>query len=273
MTAARAAPAVGLLLALLALLARPDGAVGASGPPVLRLDPQKAMERSQSVVGATVADHRLTDQNGTAFSLGAYRGKPLVLSLVYSACSSLCPITTQHLIDAVQTARRAFGADRFQVLTVGFDARTDTPARMAQFAAGQRIDLSNWRVASGDAATLRALLTDVGFSYAEIAGGFDHIAQTTIIDRDGRVYRQVYGEDFPLTMFMEPLREAIRGTSAPLSVGGILDRIRFVCTTFDPGAGRYRIDYGLIFGSTLGALSLAAMAGLIVREWRRTGRA
>ena len=100
-----------------------------------------------------------------------------------------------------------FGADAFAVLTVGFDARNDTPAHMAQFAAVQGVKFDNWRLASADAGTISALLRDLGFSYVAVAGGFDHVTQTTIVDRDGKIYRHVYGDDFPVQMLIEPLKD------------------------------------------------------------------
>ncbi|MDE2376351.1 SCO family protein [Bradyrhizobium sp.] len=237
------------------------------------LDPKEAIATSQRAVGRTIGDYRFVDSTGKPLSLGDYRGKPLVISLVYSACSSVCPPTTQHLIDAVNEAARVFGADRFAVLTIGFDARNDTVARMAQFASLQGIKTSNWRVASGDAGSVEALLNDLGFSYRAVAGGFDHPAQTTILDRDGKVYRHVYGEDFPFPMFMEPMKDVVYGTTTPFSLDGIIDRIRFICTAYDPGSRRYRIDYGLVFGGAIGAFSLLVMGGLILREWMRSAQA
>ena len=53
----------------------------------------------------------------------------------------------------------------------------------------------------------------------------------------------------------------------------MIDRIKFICTTFDPGAGRYRIDYGLMFGSVIGALSLLVFGAILLREWRRARKA
>jgi len=236
-----------------------------------RLDPDKVIARSEQAIGRILGNYTLTDSTGGALSLGTYRGKPLVLSLVYSACSSICPPTTQRLIAAVSEARRLIGPDRFEVLTVGFDARNDTPARMAQFAAIQGVKFENWRLASGDAGTLEALLRELGFSYAAVAGGLDHIAQTTIIDRDGKIYRHVYGDDFPIQMFIEPLKDVVYGTATSFTLGSLIDRIKFICTTYDPGAGRYRIDYGLAFGSVIAAFSLIVFGGLILREWRRAG--
>jgi protein SCO1/2 len=238
-----------------------------------RLDPAQAIAKSERAVGRSIGNYVLTDAAGAALALVDFRGKPLVISLVYSSCASICPPTTQHLLAAVGEANRVLGADSFAVLTVGFDARHDTPARMAQFAAVQGIRLSNWRLASGDAASLEALLRDVGFSYEAVAGGFDHVAQTTIVDRDGKVFRQVYGDDFPVQMFIEPLKDTVYGTATELTVRGLIDRIKFICTTYDPGAGRYRIDYGLVFGSVIAALSLFAFGAVLLREWRRAARA
>ena len=224
-------------------------------------------------MGRTVGNHSLTDSAGAPLVMAAYRGKPLVISLVYTACSSVCPATTQHLIGAVTEARRILGRDAFAVLTVGFDARNDKPAQMAQFAVTQGVNLENWRLASADAGTLSVLLRDLGFSYAAVAGGFDHVTQTTILDRNGKVYRHVYGDDFPVQMLVEPLKDVVYGTTTSFTFAGLIDRIKFICTTYDPGAGRYRIDYGLVFGSVIAALSLVLMGGLLVREWRRAGRA
>lgn len=236
-----------------------------------RLDPRDIIARSEATIGQRVGNHILTDSSGEPLELASFRSKPLVVSLIYTACSSVCPPVTQHLIDAVGEAKRVIGADRFAVLTVGFDARNDTPARMAQFASLQGIKAGNWRLASGDEATITALLRDLGFSYVAVAGGFDHVTQTTILDREGRVYRHVYGDDFPLQIFMEPLKEVVFGTVARLRLGGIIDQFRYICTTFDPGTRRYRFDYGIAVGGALAALSLAVMGGIIVREWRRAG--
>ena len=238
-----------------------------------RLDPRKVIEQSEQAIGRNVGNYKLTDSTGAPISLRDYRGKPLVISLIYTACSSVCPPTTQHLINAVNEAGRVFGPDRFNVLTVGFDARNDTPARMAQFASIQGVKIKNWRLASADPATIGALLHDLGFSYVSVAGGFDHVTQTTIVGSDGKVYRPVYGDDFPLQMFIEPLKDAIYGTSSSFSMSGILNRVKFICTVYDPGAGRYRIDYGLAFGSVIAALSLLIFGGILYREWNRTGRA
>ncbi len=261
----RAAAGAAVLLAHLLLAP----ALAASTP----LDAGAAVARGTQAIGRTIGNYTLVDKNGSPLALRDYRGKPLIISLVYTACSSVCPPTTQHLIDAVNEAGRAFGLDRFAVLTIGFDARNDTPARLTQFASVQGINLPNWRVASADASTIEALLGNLGFSYRAVGGGFDHLTQTTIVDRDGKIYRHVYGEAFPLQMFIEPLKDVVYGTTTPFSLSGMVDRIKFICTVYDPGSGHYRTDFGLVSGGVIAALSLLILGGLLAREWMRSARA
>lgn len=234
-----------------------------------RLDAAEALERSEAAIGQTLGAHRLIEAGGSPLTTDAFRGKPLVVSLVYTSCSSVCPASTQNLKNAVARARRALGADAFSVLTVGFDARNDTPARMAAFAADQDIDGDRfWRVASGEGSDLDPLLKAVGFSYSGVAGGFEHVAQTTIVDAEGRIYRQVYGDDFPIQMFVEPLKALVFGvTTRSFTAAGLADRIRFLCTVYDPRSGRYRTDYSIFIGIFFGGLSLILMGWVILRMW------
>jgi protein SCO1/2 len=241
--------------------------------PQPQLDRQQVLARSEAALGTQIGDHQLTDSQGHRLSLGDYRGRPLIISLIYTSCSSVCPTTTQHLLDAVAEARRSLGADRFAVLTVGFDARHDTPARMATFARQQGIPVAAWRVASGDEATLTALMRDLGFSYEAAAGGFEHITQTSIVDAQGRLYRHVYGDDFPLQVFIEPLKEVVFGTTTrALTMSALADRIRFLCTVYDPNQGRYRTSYAIALGIFVGGLSLLISGTIFGRAWVRNVR-
>lgn len=261
----RALGVAGLLLACLA--AYPAAAA--------RIDPTEALERSEAAIGNATGDHRLLRSDGRVLLLSDLKGRPLVLSLVYTSCSTVCPTGTETLKASVAQARKALGADAFQVLTLGFDARNDTPQRMQAFAVDHRIDRDPlWHVASATPAVLHALLEEVGFSYEGAAGGFEHVAQTTILDGEGRVYRQVYGEDFPLPVLVEPLKELVFGIRvSSLAPAALADRLRFLCTVYDPKSGRYRIDYGIYMGMAAGALSLVGMAWVILRLWRGIRRA
>ncbi|NDP43909.1 MAG: SCO family protein [Aromatoleum sp.] len=202
--------------------------------------------------------------------LAEYRGRPLVISFIYTGCFQVCPATTKFLGRAVDEAQRTLGADAFRVITVGFNLPFDTPAAMREFRAKQGIDAANWEFIAGDPATIDGLARDTGFVWMPTASGFDHLTQATIVDRDGRVFRQIYGDAFELPMFVGPLRELVTGAPAPaVNFAGLLDRVRILCTVYDPRAGKYRLNYGLFIEIAVGLSVLGAIAFYLTGEWRR----
>jgi protein SCO1/2 len=248
---------------------------GAAAPAeAARLDAGAALERSEAAVGTATGAHRLLRADGKPFSLAALRGRPLVVSLVYTSCSTVCPAGTETLKGAVAQARRVLGEDAFAVLTLGFDTRNDTPDRMAAFAIDHAIANDPlWHLATASPSVLQALLAELGFSYDGAAGGFEHVVQTTILDAEGRVYRQVYGDDYPVQVLIEPLKELVFGlTTRAFTPAALADRLRFLCTVYDPKTGRYKTDYTIFFEIGVGGLSLAVMGWLIVRLWRGSRR-
>jgi protein SCO1 len=258
-------------LAFAASLLLGGAQASAAGP---RLDAAAVLEKSEAAIGNRIGEHRLIAADGSALDTVDLRGRPLVLSLVYTSCSSVCVVTTQSLKRSVARARKALGEDSFTVLTFGFDARNDTPKRLAALATDQNVAGDPlWRVASADPETIERLIEEVGFSYSGAAGGFEHVAQTTIIDAEGYVSRQVYGDDFPIQMFVEPLKGLVFGTTVrSFSFSDLADRVRFLCTVYDPKNGRYKTDYAIFIGIALGAASLILMAIVIVRLWRGNRR-
>ena len=259
------AAAVGLALFLLAGLLFAQGL-----PHGTTLDPRAALEVSQAATGKPLGDYTLRDGDGKPVRLAAYRGKPLVVSFVYTGCFQVCPATTRFLDRAVGEAQRALGAGTFNVVTVGFNLPFDTPEAMREFRKRQGIDAANWAFLAADAASIDNLARDLGFVWVPTAAGFDHLTQATVVDAQGRVYRQIYGESFELPMLVGPLRELVTGQPAPLQdLSDLVERVRILCTVYDPRAGKYRLNYGLFIEIFAGLLALGATAWYVAAEWRR----
>jgi len=240
-----------------------------------KLDAQIAYEESQAAIGRATGNHVLIDHNGRPLALADLRGRPLIVSLVFTSCATACPITPDNLREQLQTARRSLGNDAFSVLTFGFDASNDRPTRLAAFAGTHHLQgIPNWYVASADETTTAAFLKDLGFSFRVSARGFDHVTQTTILDSQGQVYRQVYGETFPLPVLVEPLKELAFGTrTRSIAPADLWNRINFLCTVYNPLTGAYRFDYGIFFGIFFGALSLVLTGLVVARLWIERRRA
>ncbi len=240
-----------------------------------KLDSEIAFEASQAAIGNATGAHVLRDHRGRELPLDSLRGKPLVVSLIYTSCATVCPIVTDHLRTSVAEARRVLGGDSFTVLTFGFDASGDRPGQLAGFAGTHKLlGQENWFIASADEETTEAFLSELGFAWREAAGGFAHVTQTSILDAEGRVYRQLYGEAFPLPMLLEPLKDLTLGrTTRSIAPADLWDRLTFLCTVYNPLTGAYRIDYSLAFGVFFGALSLILFAWVIARLWLERRRA
>ena len=236
-----------------------------------------ALQQSQEAIGTVLGDHPLTEGNGHALSLADLRGKPLVLSLIYTSCYQICPMTTRHLAKVVDKARAALGEDSFNVAVLGFDAYHDSPQAMLHFARKQGIEDRGWYLLSASPATVKALAAELGFRFFASPNGFDHITQATVIDAGGRVYRQVYGEVFETPLLVEPLKELVLGRPRPNQtlLSGLIDKVRFFCTTYDPARDAYHFDYSLFIGIFVGATII--LSGIIflareIRHNRRTAR-
>lgn len=234
-------------------------------------DRDAALTESQDAISREIGDYTFRGTDGQAFSLRELYGKPLVVSMIYTSCHHVCPLITQNLEDKVAIARDAFGDDQFNVVTIGFDWRVDTPEQMRVYASSRGINDARWHFLSGDGQTIDAIARDLGFQFFASAKGFDHLSQTTVVDANGVIYRQVYGQDFDAPALVEPLKELIFNT--PRSAGLIehwVDTFKFFCTVYDPNSGRYLFDYSILMTIFVGVLCLGAIFSFIVREWRRS---
>jgi protein SCO1/2 len=141
---------------------------------------------------------------------------------------------------------------------------------MSAYAKSQGVSHSHWRFLSGDKRTVESLSADIGFVFYESPRGFDHLMQTTIVDPEGRVYRQIYGENFRAPMLVEPLKQLIFGRRVDLLAPVTwLDRIRLLCTVYDPLSDKYRFSYAIFIGLAIGVASLGGVAAFLVRSWWR----
>ena len=271
---------VGLVIAPAAVAVAPHDAgvhappaASAAGSPPSKFDEKAALAISQGVIGKTVGDYLLTAADGKRARLSEYRGKPLVISLIYTSCYHICPTTTQHLAKVTRTARAALGAESFNVLSIGFDTPKDTPVAMRQFSLDQGIDIPGWLFLSADATTMEGLTKELGFISYRAPHGFDHLIQATVIDAQGKVYRQVYGMTFETPLLVEPLKELVFGKPVtPSLLSSLSNKIKLFCTVYDPTTDKYRFDYSIFLGLFIGASSIGMVSFMVIREWRRTRR-
>lgn len=235
------------------------------------MDAKEALRISQAAVGNQVGDYSFVDRSGRTVRLADYRGKPLVISLIYTHCPFVCATTTRSLT-ALKLSQDALGVDSFGVLTVGFDTENDTPEAMDDFAKRMGVDLPNWEFVSADAETIKGLSKDLGFVFTPTdEGGFNHITQTTFVDGEGKVYRQIYGDEFENKTLLVPLKDMIYNIqTAEPGLAGFSNELRLYCTIYDAKTGKYVVNYGYVYATILGVLISLLITWWIVHEYRRS---
>jgi protein SCO1/2 len=237
-------------------------------------DRDHALELSQAAIGRSLGDYSFTTADGDTISLQDYKGKPLLVSMIFTSCHHICPTTTKHLKNASAAAQEALGKDSFEIVSIGFDTANDTPDSMRSFAAQQQVRDSNWQFLSASPETIEELSQDLGFQFFASPNGFDHLIQLSMIDRDGKVYSQVYGMKFELPALVEPLKQLVlnRPESAGHPISGLVDRVRLFCTVYNPATGRYEFDNTLFIQIVIGFFVVFSIAFYLLREVRRARR-
>ncbi|MDP2369304.1 SCO family protein [Rhodoferax sp.] len=228
-----------------------------------------AVRASQAVIGKSVSDWRFIDQSGKEVRMSDLRGKPLVVSFMYTGCFQVCPTTTQFLKRAVQSAKDSLGSDSFRVVSIGFNQPFDTPEALTEFATKQGIKHVNWQFLAPRQADVKALLAEFGVSVKATTAGFDHVIQATVVDRDGVIYRQVYGDAFDLPMFMDPIKQLLSGQAEKaISVENIWLKVKLYCTVYDPRSGKYKFNYSIFVELFAGITFLGALLWYLIHGLR-----
>ena len=239
------------------------------------LDSSDAWRSSQAAIGHRIGDFALLDRAGRPVPLAGYRGKPLLVSFIYTGCFQVCPANTRALHESVTALQQRFGAHRFNVVSIGFNQPADTPMAMKAFAAQHRIELPDWDFLSPHPAIVAALTADFGFRAQATPAGFDHVLQLSVVDPQGRLVVQLYGDRPSTATLAEVLQRLFDGVPPPepTALSALLDRVRLLCTVYDPVTGTVRVDYSLAIEIAGGATFLLAMLIYMFNEWRQRRRA
>jgi protein SCO1/2 len=134
---------------------------------------------------------QVRDADGNVRSLDDLRGHPVLASMFFGKCPTICPVLIEEIKRLAETAPPELRRD-VRVLLVSFDPERDTPAVLADVARVHQLDPQRWRVSvATDEASARYLAAVLGIRYRASAGGLiDHTARITVFDRAGVVRGQ-----------------------------------------------------------------------------------
>lgn len=214
------------------------------------------------------------DETGQTVRLGQYfRGKPVVLALVYYECPGLCDLILNGLTHSMQQISLNVGSD-YQVVTVSFNP--EETWQLADAKKGNYIEKYNrrgakegWHFLTGDQASIKRLADTVGFHYKwdPVAKQFAHASGIMILTPEGRIARYFYGIEYKPRDFRLGLVEASNN-----KIGTTADQLLLFCYHYDPSTGKYGViiaDVTRVLG-TATVLTLGGFVFIMIRRERHS---
>ena len=181
-------------------------------------DPQlRAAYEAEAPSGVALASvpGRFVDSDGRERTLASLVGEPFVLSLVYTACKTVCPRT---LAELRQLERDSAGGNSARFVLVSLDPARDVPDTLRAFAAKHSLARARWTLLTPEPEALASLASALGVAWGpDAGGGVMHSAVIAMVDSAGDVRSRHVGLGTPLEQLRAEWNVARTGTRQPVA--------------------------------------------------------
>ncbi|AKQ46158.1 hypothetical protein TH63_11780 [Rufibacter radiotolerans] len=134
-----------------------------------------------------------TTQVGKEIKLDAFKGKPLLVSMVYTSCAFACPRTVADL-QIIEKGLADYQTNDFHVVLVTIDPARDTTARLQAFAAENNLNLNRWTLLTSTSDNIQELAAILNVKYRKALNGeFAHSNLITLLNAQGEIVHQQQG--------------------------------------------------------------------------------
>jgi protein SCO1 len=217
------------------------------------------------------------DEDGNKVALGDYfkPTKPVLLSLVYYKCPTLCNFHLTGLNNMFKGFEWNLG-DKFEYIAVSIDpnekpdlAKVKKKAFVDDYSkSGKGRNGEGWHFLSDNADAVKELAAELGFPYRYNPGlkQWIHPAVVFIITPDGKISRYLQGIMFTDTDLKFSIMEASDG-----KVGGVIDKFIMYCYQFDPTKNRYAV-YAMNIMKLGAGLTILILGIFLIQFWYKNSR-
>ncbi len=151
--------------------------------------------------GEEIPDFPLLNQDGKRIHLGQYKGRPLLLTFIYTRCPipDFCPRTSAKFADVYRRLQSLpASVPKPHLLTVSFDPEFDTPAVLRSYGARYMhpVDFQAWEFATGSPEEIKNVTGYFGLSHWKESGQIVHTLSTALIGPEGRLVRLYKGKEW-----------------------------------------------------------------------------
>ena len=153
--------------------------------------------------GDEVPDFTLVNQSGKTIHFRQFRGKPLLLTFIYTRCPfpDYCPRLSSNfaqMLQQLQKEPKVF--NQAQLLSISVDPENDKPQVLRSYGEHYvaRLDpkFAHWEFASGSAEQVRKAANFFGLAYDQKGGQIVHGLVTVLVGKDGKVLKVYSGNDW-----------------------------------------------------------------------------
>ncbi|MBS0416073.1 MAG: SUMF1/EgtB/PvdO family nonheme iron enzyme [Proteobacteria bacterium] len=135
----------------------------------------------------------LETDSGAHIPLSSFRGKPLVVTMFYADCNSVCPMLTNQLQN-LQKRLSSRARANTHILMVSLDPSHDTAAALSDFRQRHHIGASTWTLARTDMDSVRLLAAVLGIRYRQLPDQtFNHSTIITLTNPSGVIQARSVG--------------------------------------------------------------------------------
>jgi protein SCO1/2 len=158
------------------------------------IPPKEPSEIGRRVVKKTVADFKLSDQDGKPFKFNSARGKLVLVTFIFTTCPDVCPLLTAKLA-AIQRTLEEKKIKDYLLLSITTDPERDTTAALKEYAGHFKADFRRWSFLNGSRQEMANVwkLFDVNVTKTE-SGQVQHTSLTTLVDHQGIRRVDYYGD-------------------------------------------------------------------------------
>lgn len=150
-----------------------------------------------------------TDHRGDSFALERFRGRPVIVTMIFTRCFGSCPVL-------MQDARRLYNAlppdarEETALLAITLDHEYDTPEVLRSYAGYRHYNDPTWHFLHGDRGQIREIATALGIQYSFRDNGMiAHTDRIVTLDREGRIVDTLDG-------IMQPVQNAAQSLLAAI---------------------------------------------------------
>lgn len=130
-----------------------------------------------------VPEFTLTDSSGEDFGLRDLKGHVWIADFIFTSCAGICPIMSTHMAELQQI----FADDpRVHFVSISVDPETDTPEKLAEYAARFNGDTARWHLLTGEVEPIHTLATE-GFKLGSLDNPINHSDRFVLVDKSGSI--------------------------------------------------------------------------------------